>query len=232
MIVRRFPSTPLQVKALRWFLKFAVQQLAAQGYTQFLDLASGLPTVDHIHETTPAGTRVLYSDNDPIVVAYGQEIIGDHPHVRFVQADCRRPAELLELPVVRELFGDDHRVVVGFCGVVPYVEPDEIRHTMRVLYDWAAPGSRLLVSTAVQMVAEVRPAALEWVAYYRDHMQAPFHVWTLPVLLDLLLPWQPDEQGFRPCHDWLGVADPWFEQEIRAGTGWISCGAILRKEAE
>jgi O-methyltransferase involved in polyketide biosynthesis len=213
---------------VRWLLKFAIQRLAAQGFDKFLDLASGLPTVDHIHETAPSGTTVLYSDIDPIVVAYGQEIIGDNPHVRFVQGDCRRPEELLRAPVIQELFGDDRRVAIIFSGIAPYLEPDEMRHTMRTIYDWAAKGSCLAVNAPVMVTPEPLPAALQFVEMYNKRMDSPFNVWSLAVTQDLLLPWQPDEQGFRPATEWLGVNDPMIKKE-ETHTGWVLYGAFLVK---
>ena len=193
------PSTPLQVRMVRWFLKFAIQQLVAQGFDQFLDFASGLPAVDHIHETAPPGTRVLYSDIDPIVVALGRRITGSYRHVRFVQADCRRTADLLAAPAVQELFGAGRRVAIVFNGIAPYLEPAEMRHTMRTLYDWATEGSCLALSVPVQVTPEPLPVALKFVEMYNKRMDSPFHVWSLATTQELLLPWRPNEQGCRPA---------------------------------
>lgn len=229
VITRMDPSVPYQVRMVRWFLKLATNQLVEQGFDKFLDLASGLPTVDHIHETAPPGTKVIYSDIDPIVVAYGQEIIGDNPHVRFVQADCRRPEELLESPVVPELFGDDRRVAIVFNGIIPYLEADEMRHTMRVLHNWAAEGSCLALSTPVMMTPEPTPLAQEFVEMYRKRMDSPFNVWPLAALQELLSPWQPDERGFCPATEWLGVDHELIRKTVVEGTGWMLYGAFLVK---
>ena len=52
------------------FLHEAVVQLSEEGFDHFLDLASGLPTEEHIHSTEP-DAKVIYVDNDPVVVAFG-----------------------------------------------------------------------------------------------------------------------------------------------------------------
>jgi hypothetical protein len=62
-------------RLIRLFLGETTRRLAGEGYDKFLDFASGLPAVDHIHEVTPKATNVLYSDIDPVTVAYAQEIL-------------------------------------------------------------------------------------------------------------------------------------------------------------
>jgi hypothetical protein len=56
---------PKVLRLIRWFLGEAVRRLIADGYRDFIDFASGLPTMDHIHHVAPAGTKVIYSDIDP-----------------------------------------------------------------------------------------------------------------------------------------------------------------------
>jgi hypothetical protein len=58
------PSTPKWVRMLRAFLGQAARQLWAEGYTHFVDFASGLPLEDHVHHVLP-GAKVVYSDADP-----------------------------------------------------------------------------------------------------------------------------------------------------------------------
>src|SRR5262245_48301492 len=64
----------------RAFLVRAVQYLAAQGVTQFLDIGTGIPTSPNTHETAQAiapESRVLYVDNDPIVFVHSAALLGD-----------------------------------------------------------------------------------------------------------------------------------------------------------
>ncbi|NOY08836.1 MAG: hypothetical protein GXP33_08335, partial [Spirochaetes bacterium] len=49
------PFTPQLFRLIRWFLGEAVMRLSSQGYKCFIDFASGLPTMDHIHQVTPEG---------------------------------------------------------------------------------------------------------------------------------------------------------------------------------
>jgi hypothetical protein len=93
-----------------------VRRLVSEGYTRFIDFASGLPTVDHIHQVAPAGTKVIYSDVDPVTVAYGQELIKDNPNVRYIACPAQKPEELLNSPMVTQLFGKERKVAIGLRG--------------------------------------------------------------------------------------------------------------------
>jgi hypothetical protein len=79
-LLKRLPSIKSSMKIVRWFLGNAVDRAFKMGFIQFLDFASGLPTVDHIHTRIPGEvkeqTRIIYSDIDPITVHLGREIIG------------------------------------------------------------------------------------------------------------------------------------------------------------
>ena len=125
---------------IRWFLGEAVRRLAAEGYRVFLDFASGLPTVDHIHQVAPKGTKVVYSDLDPVTVAYAQDIIGNNPDVRVIHCDAAKPEELLGSAVVKDLVGGVRKVAIGFNGIAWFMPDEKIRHFMQVTHDWAGEG--------------------------------------------------------------------------------------------
>lgn len=74
----------------RAFVGRAVRYLTGQGIRQFLDLGSGLPTQDNVHEIAQrekAATRVVYVDNDPVVLAHGRALLDDGSTV--LTADLR-----------------------------------------------------------------------------------------------------------------------------------------------
>src|SRR5215469_6736993 len=77
------PSMRTAVRENRAFLGRVVRYLAAEaGITQFLDLGSGLPGVGNVHEVAQAvrpGARVVYVDNDPIVLAHGRALLDSNP---------------------------------------------------------------------------------------------------------------------------------------------------------
>ena len=145
-ILKLLPFFSQFAHIIRWFLGEAVRRLVAEGYTHFLDFASGLPTMDHIHQVAPPGAKVIYSDIDPITVAYGQELVKDNSSVRYVVADAGKAETVLASPVVAEMFGDNRKVAIGFNGISWFLPDAAVGHSLKVLHDWAGRGSKLFVS--------------------------------------------------------------------------------------
>ncbi|HSN76733.1 MAG TPA: SAM-dependent methyltransferase, partial [Anaerolineae bacterium] len=123
MLTQLIPFASKFVRLQRWCLQdLAYELTAVRGYDTIIDFASGLPTQDHLHFVVPNGTKVIYSDYDPIVVEYAREILGNTPNVHFFEADARRPEELYIGGIAQDLASilNHNRVVVGInnlCAV-------------------------------------------------------------------------------------------------------------------
>jgi len=220
-------APPLRQAALviRWFLGEAVRRLAEQGYRYFIDFASGLPTVDHIHQVAGAGNKVIYSDIDPVTVAYGQEILKDNPDARYLVCSAGKPEDLLHSPVVSELFGKTRKVAIGFNGIAYFVSDDSVQHAMHALYDWAAKGSRLFMC---DFDSNKMTGAMEaTVSMYKSVGQAVYFR-DLARLKELIKPWKVAEPGFRPLEEWLEMRKQVAEQTVDAFGGLLT-GVILEK---
>jgi O-methyltransferase involved in polyketide biosynthesis len=220
------PSTGKWVRKLRRFLHQSVRQLAEEGFDRFLDLASGLPTKEHIHSTVPHA-RVVYVDNDPVVVAYGTQILGVNPNVRYLQADIRNLAVILESPVVRAMLGDARKVAIGLNAVTCFLTDDEIREIVQTLFGWAPPGSKMFASFETKALGLMTPKMQELVDMF-DRMGSPYHFLTLDKSKALIKPWNEDERGFRPLSEWLSLEDQATEED-REGVGLEFYGAVLVK---
>lgn len=90
----------------RNFLGRACRFLARNtGIDQFLDCGSGLPTAENVHQTVHRynpHARVVYIDNDPIVIAHGRALLEENNLTRFAAADIFNPDEVLANEIVRE----------------------------------------------------------------------------------------------------------------------------------
>jgi hypothetical protein len=95
------PGTALSVRANRGFLARAVRYLATEeGIRQFLDVGTGLPSANNTHEVAQAvapASRVLYVDNDPIVLAHARALLTSSPEgeTGYLDADLRDPDAIL-----------------------------------------------------------------------------------------------------------------------------------------
>ena len=150
------------VRENRAFLGRAVRYLVAEaGIRQFLDIGSGMPTQNNVHEVAQdaaPGTSVVYADADDAVVAHSRLILDGSPDVAVIQADLRDPAGLLADPETQLLLDFTRPVAVLLVAVLHFIadadSPDQIVATLR---DALSPGSYLVVSHAC---SDPRPEVL------------------------------------------------------------------------
>jgi hypothetical protein len=223
-VLKIVPEFPENARVIRWFLGEAVRLVAADGFTQFIDFASGLPTIDHIHQITPAGTKVIYSDIDPVTVAYGQEIIKEVPNARYVVCDAGKPENLLNSPIVSELFGSSRRVAIGFNGIAFFLRDEQISHAMKTLHAWAEKGSRLFLCDFDY--TNPSPEVVAGMKLY-EKMGQPVNFRTVAELQSLVAPWQIGK-GFHRAEEWLGVTRR-VAKDKKSPFAEVLKGAILEK---
>jgi hypothetical protein len=150
--LRILPTSRAMARANRAFLGRAVRHLAAEGFTQFLDLGTGIPGPGNTGETARAvhpDARIVYVDNDPIVAAHSRALLAgaDSAATAVVQADVRQPAAILNDPTVRSVLDFDRPIAVLLVAVLHFVrDTEDPLATVRTLMAGVAPGSRLVLT--------------------------------------------------------------------------------------
>lgn len=196
------PFAPKAMRLQRWCLQdLAVELTEQRGYEVIIDFASGLPTNDHIHHVVPAGTTVIYSDSDPIVVEYAREILADTPNVYFFQGDARRPEELLTRPAVQDILGGRRDVAIAYWGISVFLEAEDIAWAARSLYEWAGPKSCLVFQAQGADMHPDDPGFKGVIDLYAQ-MGTPITPRPLEQIEHLLQPWRPDAGGWTSLLDW------------------------------
>lgn len=138
----------------RAFLTRAVEYAASQGIDQFLDLGAGLPTADNTHQVAQRvspDARVLYVDNDPIVIAHGRALLAGGRGAGFLMADISQGVEpVLTAPLTRDLLDTDRPLGVMLVSMLHCI-PDSADPFGMVarLMERVAPGSFLIYSHIV-----------------------------------------------------------------------------------
>jgi O-methyltransferase involved in polyketide biosynthesis len=150
---RLLKFSPVHIEACRQsraFLGRVVREAAAAGIRQFLDIGSGLPTQQNVHEIAQRaspGSRVVYVDYDPVVVAHTRALLAGTDNTWIIQQDVREPQEILNDPLVRRVLDWDEPVLILLVSVLHFVtdreRPDEI---VRQLAAPAAPGSYVAIA--------------------------------------------------------------------------------------
>ena len=109
-------------RANRAFLGRAVRFLAAEaGVRQFLDIGSGIPTQNNVHQVAQEAapdTRVVYADVDDVAVAHSRLILDGNADAAVMQADLRDPARILADPETQLMLDFTQPVAVLLGAVV------------------------------------------------------------------------------------------------------------------
>ncbi|MFF9811435.1 SAM-dependent methyltransferase [Streptomyces coeruleorubidus] len=144
------PRGYLDVRHNRDFLRRAVTTLVEQdGIRQFLDIGTGLPTAENVHQIAQRiapDARVVYVDNDPVVLAHARALLTSGPEGRtdYIDADLRDPARILEQAAKTLDF--DQPVALCLVAILHFVADEEAYPLVRELLDALPVGSRLVLS--------------------------------------------------------------------------------------
>ena len=159
-----FPQIVDAARAARYFLARAVRFLAGEaGVRQFLDIGTGLPTVDNTHEIAQRvapDSRIVYVDNDPLVLAHARALLTSTPEgtTDYIDADLRDPATILSSATETLDFSQPVGLfLIGVLGHVP--DDDEARSIMRRLLDALPSGSYLALADSINVGDAHREAA-------------------------------------------------------------------------
>jgi hypothetical protein len=151
VMIEALPNILEGVRANRAFLGRAVRYLAREaGIRQFLDIGTGLPTAENTHEVAQSvapDARVVYADNDPIVLAHARALLSSSPEgaTAYVDADARDTAKILE--AASGILDFSQPVAVMMLLVLQYVpDSDGPQQIVSQLMDAVAPGSYLTIS--------------------------------------------------------------------------------------
>jgi len=152
-VIAAMPGVRTGPRENRAFLGRAVRYLAAEaGVRQFLDIGTGLPTTNSVHEVAQAvapDSRVVYVDNDPLVLAHARALLTSSPEGRtaYISADLRNPGEILSSPVVQSVLDFTQPIALMLVAVLHFVgddyKPADLVATLR---DALPSGSYLVAS--------------------------------------------------------------------------------------
>ncbi|MEV4115426.1 SAM-dependent methyltransferase [Nonomuraea sp. NPDC049695] len=157
-ILETFPHTKEGARANRAFLRRAVRHLVESGVRQIVDLGAGLPTQGNTHEIAPEA-RVVYVDNDPVVCAHGRALLARTDDVDVLQADVRETDALLDK--LGGLVDLDRPVAFLMLAILHFI-PDDIAYDLVAkVRKVSVPGSRLVISHAVDDTPDTTPQAIE-----------------------------------------------------------------------
>jgi len=146
------PSIRLMAVENRMFLGRAVDYLARQGISQFLDIGTGIPAPGNTHEVAQAiqpATRTVYVDNDPIVLTHSRALLTSGPQgaIAYLDADLREPDAILAHPDLHATLDFSRPVALLLVAVLHFIREDEDPQGIIDKFVGALPsGSYVVVS--------------------------------------------------------------------------------------
>ncbi|MET9255544.1 SAM-dependent methyltransferase [Streptomyces sp. NPDC048182] len=150
------PEAPVGARQNRAFMHRAAAYLAGRGVDQFLDIGTGIPTEPNLHQIvqrTVPSARVVYADNDPIVLRHAEALLVSTPEgaTDYIQADVREPEEIVRH--ARRVLDFDRPIALSLIALVHFLPDEKEAHDIiRGLVAALAPGSHLVFSHAARDV--------------------------------------------------------------------------------
>ncbi|WP_329613398.1 SAM-dependent methyltransferase [Streptomyces brevispora] len=144
------PSIPVMTKVNRAFMHRATRWLSDQGIRQFLDIGTGIPTAPNLHQVAQLAsptTRVVYCDNDPIVLAHAEALLNGTQEgaIDYVQADARDVDAILEQ--AGKTLDFKQPVALSMIALLHFLsDEDGAYELVSKLTDMLAPGSHVVIS--------------------------------------------------------------------------------------
>jgi hypothetical protein len=148
-VIRLFPAIETVARVNRSYMHRAVHFLTQQGVRQFVDVGTGIPTSPNLHDIAQSVApecRIMYVDNDPIVLVYADALLDGAPEGRtaYIQADATQPEAVLAAVEDQDIVDFDQPVALSLHALMHFV-PDPLGpyDIVSRFMDRLAPGSYL-----------------------------------------------------------------------------------------
>ncbi|MEU6998867.1 SAM-dependent methyltransferase [Nonomuraea sp. NPDC046570] len=163
------PEVAGDARNSRAFLQRAVRHLRELGVDQFLDIGSGLPTAGHVHEVID-GAKVVYVDNDPVVLTHSRALLGHSPGVTVQEGDLREPEKVMVRAA--EVLDLERPVALLVVSLIHFVSDEEDPADLVRRYRELLPAGSHLVLTHV--APDTMPTKADQVSAVYQRATSPF----------------------------------------------------------
>jgi O-methyltransferase involved in polyketide biosynthesis len=198
-----YPDIVEVARASRQFLTRAVRYLAGEAHVrQFLDIGTGLPTVDNTHEVAQRvapEARIVYVDNDPVVLAHARALLTSTQGVTaYIDADLHDPDQILR--VAARTLDFSQPVGLMLLGILGHIDDDEeARSIVRRLVDALPSGSYLTICDGTN---DISPAGIEAQRRYNESGAVPYRLRSSRQIAEFFEGLELVEPGVVSCPRW------------------------------
>ena len=176
-VAKLFPNIVDEARISRAFLGRAVRYLAGEaGIRQFLDVGTGLPTVENTHQIAQQVApecRIVYVDNDPLVLTHARALLTSSPEGTAKYIDCDVHDPVTNLAEAAKTLDFTQPIALIMNGIIGHVAEDEdARSIVRQLTDGLPLGSYLTLSDG----SDASEAGVESMKFYNESGAIPYHL--------------------------------------------------------
>ena len=231
---RSRPSAPWSASQ-RVFLARAVDYLVRKaGIRQFLDIGTGIPTLDNVHEVAQRiapESRILYVDNDPIVLAHARALMNSTEQGRtaFIFADISQPDAILDDSTLRQTLDLGRPVALFLVGILHHLRgDDDPRGIVTTLLEALPSGSYLALT---HPTADFNAEAMAGMAATAEQSGIPYVPRSRAEVEGLVTGLTLVEPGLVPIPAWnpLGLENPASAEVDRDPYSVYGWAAVARK---
>ncbi|MCC5478093.1 SAM-dependent methyltransferase [Streptomyces barringtoniae] len=160
------PRVPVLARVNRAFMHRATRWLAQQGLRQFLDIGTGIPTEPNLHQIAQQvapDARIVYCDNDPIVLAHAAALLRSTPEgaTEYLQADVRDPDAIIA--GAKEILDLDRPVALSLIALLHFISDEDGAHDLvgRLLAELPSGSYLMMTHATADFTPEESAAATE-----------------------------------------------------------------------
>jgi hypothetical protein len=214
------PDIRTMAQENRAFMRRVAAYLHGQGIRQFLDIGTGIPTEPNVHDVAP-GARVVYVDNDPIVLVHARALMDRRGTglTAYIDADLRRPRDVLANPLLTDHLDLSQPVGLLLIAILMLIaDEDDPWGTVHQLLDALPSGSYVAIShpgqdfdheAMARVVAAASQGGMTLVPRVKADVTKFFDGWE--IIEPGVVPvndWKPDGPSSIPgvAYYWAGVA--------------------------
>jgi hypothetical protein len=166
-ITEMFPTAPAAARANRAFLQRSVTFLVREaGVRQFLDIGTGIPTEPNLHQIAQGvapETRVVYCDNDPIVLAHAAALLRSTPEgaTEYLQADVRDPDAIID--GTKKILDFSRPVALSLVALLHFISDEDGAHALvdRLLSELPSGSYLMMTHATADFTPQESQAAIE-----------------------------------------------------------------------
>lgn len=215
-ILETLPDVATLARASRAFLARAVRFLAGEaGIRQFLDIGTGLPTVDNTHDVAQRvapDAKIVYVDNDPLVLVHARALLTSSPQgaTAYIDADLRDPNTILN--EAAKTLDFNQPVALMLMGIVEFITDDQEAYgIVAQLMDRLCPGSYLTMYDGTNVIHHEASDSI--VEVWNSSGNAPLVLRTPDQIGRFFDGMELVEPGLVSVSRWRPEATPWGEPD-------------------